>query len=303
MIFKGHSGAVNNVLSVDVEDWFHLLDLPTTPPLRQWDSLESRVESNFRRLLVLFRRYRVRTTCFFLGWVAERYPALVREAVADGHEIASHGYKHELVFRMTPDEFAADLNRSRKLLEDVSGTSVHGYRAPGFSSIKETPWFFEEVAKAGYNYDSSIFPAARGHGGMPGAGQFPCVVMTPSGGIVEFPVSTVKIGGKAICFFGGGYLRLFPYAIIEKMSRKVQAEGRPVIYYVHPREVDPSHPRLSMSWKRHFQSYIGLKTTQPKIESLLSSFQFTTLAQLVPGIAEPVLRDEAKVEVVVVSSI
>ena len=155
------------IFSVDVEDWFHILDVPRAPDVASWSGLPSRVEANFRRLLDLFSAQGRYVTCFFLGWIAERFPHLVREAVARGHEIASHGYAHRLAYRMTRSEFRADALRSRLLLEDISGTPVIGYRAAGFSSTEATPWFFAELSASGYLYDSSVFPARRGHGGNP----------------------------------------------------------------------------------------------------------------------------------------
>jgi len=157
------------IFSVDVEDWFHILDLPSTPPLSEWNDLPSRVEKNFTTLLDIFAEGQIRVTCFFLGWVAERYPDLVRAAHRRGHEIASHGYAHRLVYQMTPDEFLGDAVRSKQILESISGCEVLGYRASGFSVTQKTPWFFEKLAEAGFRYDSSVFPGTRGHGGMDGA--------------------------------------------------------------------------------------------------------------------------------------
>ena len=157
----------NFIFSVDVEDWFHILDVPSAPALSEWNGLPSRVEKNFFRLLDIFSEHRAQVTCFVLGWVGERFPHLVREAVARGHEIASHGYAHRLVYTQSCDEFYQDVHRARLLLEDAAGVPVVGYRAPGFSSTTETPWFFDTLAEAGYQYDSSIFPARRAHGGVP----------------------------------------------------------------------------------------------------------------------------------------
>src|SRR5271156_1369877 len=154
------------IFSIDVEDWFHILDLPSTPPLSEWNRLPSHVEKNFLRLLDIVDERNVRVTCFFLGWVAERFPHLVREAKARGHEIASHGYSHGLIYQMTPKKFLDDASKAKRILEDVSGSPVLGYRSSGFSVTKETPWFFEKLMEAGYRYDSSVFPAPRGHGGM-----------------------------------------------------------------------------------------------------------------------------------------
>jgi len=265
-----------SILSVDVEEWFHILDVASAPPIETWGTLPSRVEGNFRRLLDLFEEYQAHVTCFFLGWVGERFPQLVREAAQHGHEIASHGYGHKLVYQMTRDEFYADAVRARKILEDVSGSAVVGYRSPGFSVTEETRWFPEAVAEAGYCYDSSIFPAPRAHGGMRISRREPYRIEGPGAGLVEFPISVADLFGKPMCFFGGGYLRLFPYPLIRRMAQRVLAEGRPVIYYVHPREIDPAHPRLPMSAVRRFKSYVNLSSTEGKLRRILGEFPMVT---------------------------
>jgi polysaccharide deacetylase family protein (PEP-CTERM system associated) len=267
---------VPSILTVDVEDWFHILDIASAPPIETWDTLPSRVERNFRRLLDLFDEYQARASCFFLGWVGERFPQLVREAAQRGHEIASHGYAHKLVYQMTRAEFYADALRARKILEDAAGVPVVGYRSPGFSATEQTGWFAEAVAEAGYRYDSSFFPAARAHGGMPVCRRDPFRIEGPGPGLVEFPISVANLFGKPMCFFGGGYLRLFPYPLIRRMARRVLAEGRPVIYYVHPREIDPAHPRLPMSAVRRFKSYVNLHSTEGKLRHILTEFPTVT---------------------------
>ncbi len=258
-----------NILSVDVEEWFHILEVEGTPPMDDWVKLESRVERNFERLLERFDVHDVSVTCFFLGWVAEKFPHLVRRAAEAGHEIASHGYAHELVYTQTPAEFRRDVERTRLLLEDLSGTAVAGYRAPGFSITSETLWAFEELVRAGYRYDSSLFPASRGHGGLAGAERAPHTIDTPAGPLLEFPISVAHLMGRRLCFFGGGYLRFFPISMIRKMTRQVNGEGLPVIYYVHPREIDPDHPRLPMSRVRHFKSYVNLSSTMKKLDAIM----------------------------------
>lgn len=269
------------VFSVDVEDWFHILDLPATPDVSEWDALPSRVEKNFQRLLETFEQKGVSVTCFFLGWVAEKFPSLVKEAVRRGHEIASHGYAHKLTYQMTPELFYQDAVRSKNILEDVSGRAVWGYRSAGFSVTHDTDWFFDKLIEAGYVYDSSVFPALRGHGGMAGSQRGPFWIERPSGRLFEFPISVAEVLGKSMCFFGGGYLRLFPYPMICRMARSVLSEGRPVIFYVHPREIDPDHPRLPMNWRRRFKSYVNLHSTMPKIERLLSEFPMTSFERLI----------------------
>jgi polysaccharide deacetylase family protein (PEP-CTERM system associated) len=272
---------LRSIFSVDVEDWFHILDVPGSPPLSKWSSLESRVEQNFMRLLDIFDEKGVRVTCFFLGWVAEKHPGLVTEASKRGHEVASHGYTHRLVYEMSDREFLEDVTRARKTLEDIAGSQVLGYRSAGFSTTEETPWYFNKLAEAGYQYDSSVFPAPRGHGGMKTGARAPHVVRSGSGQIVEFPISVVTVLGRPICFFGGGYLRFFPYPVIRRMASKVLKEGRPVIFYIHPREIDPHHPRLPMPAIRRFKSYVNMGTVESKIKSLLSEFEITTFRDFI----------------------
>jgi polysaccharide deacetylase family protein (PEP-CTERM system associated) len=270
------------IFSIDVEDWFHLLDLPSTPPISTWDALPSRVENNFLRLLDILDESGAQATCFFLGWVAQRFPHLVREAAKRGHEIASHGYSHILAYQVTADEFYEDAVRAKQAIEDISGHAVWGYRASGFSVTEATPWFFEKLIEAGYRYDSSVFPAPRGHGGLREGQSAPYEIESPAG-FMEFPVSVERVAGFPVCFFGGGYLRLFPFSVIRQMTRRVLRQGRPVIFYVHPREIDLQAPRLPMGMSRRFKSYVNLATTEPKIRSLLAEFEVTTFRNYMVG--------------------
>jgi polysaccharide deacetylase family protein (PEP-CTERM system associated) len=284
--FQSAAGQPVSVFSVDVEDWFHILDIPDAPKIEEWAALPSRVESNFLRLLDLFSKRRVTVTCFFLGWVAERFPRLAKEAAARGHEIASHGYAHRLVYEMSREEFVEDGLRSRKILEDLAGCPVAGYRSAGFSVTDKTQWFFEALVEAGYRYDSSVFPATRGHGGMESSPREPHFIERNGARIFEFPITVADFAGKPMCFFGGGYLRLFPYWLIRRMSRQVLSEGRPVVFYIHPREIDPAHPRLPMSAARRFKSYVNLKSTEQKLERILSEFPVTSFRDLMKDRAE-----------------
>jgi polysaccharide deacetylase family protein (PEP-CTERM system associated) len=268
------------VFSIDVEDWFHILDVPTVPDIDSWATLPSRVEANFQHLLDMLSEQGKHVTCFFVGWVAERFPHLVRNAVARGHEIASHGYAHRLAYRMTRAEFRTDALRSRLLLEDIGGTRVIGYRAPGFSS-NSIPWFFTELSSCGYLYDSSVFPARHGHGGNPNSPRRPH--LTADDTLIELPISVTQFGPTRMCFFGGGYLRLFPYSVIQHMGRRLMAEGVPLIFYIHPREIDPGHPRLPMPYHRRFRCYVNLHSTEAKIRSILRDFPVTTCRDFLFG--------------------
>ncbi|MDO8281305.1 MAG: polysaccharide deacetylase family protein [Thermodesulfovibrionia bacterium] len=271
------------IFSVDVEDWFHILDLPSTPAIEEWGGLPSRVEKNFMRLLDIFSEKNVHVTCFFLGWVAERFPHLVKEAGSRGHEIASHGYSHTLVYKMTEQDFFHDAVKAKDIIENISGQSVLGYRSPGFSTTERTPWFFDKLIEAGYRYDSSVFPASRGHGGLKSACFSPYLVTRGEYSIMEFPITVTKLFGKPFCFFGGGYLRLSPYYLLRRMTLKTLKEERPVIFYIHPREIDEGQPRLPMNLKRRFKSYVNLKTTQDKIHKILEDFEVTTFQRFMDG--------------------
>jgi len=283
------------VLSIDVEDWFHILDLPSAPGPAEWDRLPSRVEQNFLRLLDMTAERGVRCTCFFLGWVAQRYPGLVTAAARHGHEIASHGWGHRLAYELTPDEFYDDAAESKDIIEQISGRRVLGYRSAGFSVSGRNSWVFDELLRAGYVYDSSVFPAQHGHGGWQNGHDSPYLMHRPGGTLLEFPMTTEKVFGRPFCFFGGGYLRLFPLTVIQRMTARVLRQGRPAIFYVHPREIDPAQPRLAMNRWRHFKSYVNLGTTEMKLRELLATLNFTTLAelahQMTPLAIQPLPRD------------
>ncbi|MGH9629483.1 MAG: DUF3473 domain-containing protein, partial [Bryobacteraceae bacterium] len=259
------------------------LEVSGAPDLGRWDELPSHVEQNFMRLLDLFASANVQVTCFFLGWVAERFPHLVKKAASYDHEIASHGYAHRLVFEMTARAFRDDALRARHVLEDLTGRAVAGYRSAGFSVTEETNWFYECLLEAGYQYDSSIFPAVRQHGGIVNAPRAPHIVRTQSGPIFEFPITVTDVCGRGLCFFGGGYLRLFPYTLIRTMTSRVIREGRPVIFYIHPREIDTTHPRLPMPMYRRFKSYVNLGTTAAKIQNIISEFPLVTFREFLAG--------------------
>ncbi len=285
----GKESGAGCIFSVDVEDWFHILDLPGDSHETSWEHLPARVEENFLGLLDLLEARQARATCFFLGWVARRHPGLVREAVRRGHEVASHGYAHRLVYRMTEREFLSDVLRAKHLLEDLAGREVAGFRCAGFSVTPATPWFFERLAETGHRYDSSVFPARRGHGGMPRAPLGPYRVQTAAGELLEFPISVVEGFGLRLCLFGGGYLRLFPLSVVTAMARRVMRRGRPVVFYLHPRDIDPRQPRLAMPAHRRFRSYVGLRGAQAKLDALLAKFRPTSFQDYLAaeGIALP----------------
>lgn len=262
------------IFTIDVEDYFHTVEGEHVPKRDQWDTLPSCVENDTRKLLDILDVHQVKATCFVLGYIARRHPDLVKEIMARGHEVAAHGMYHKHVFNMTPDEFAIDIEECKKLLEDIIGKEVVGFRSPGFSLTESSPWFFETLLEKGYAYDSSIFPAARFEGGMKTDKFDPHWVTTSKSRIFEFPISVAPVFGKNICFFGGGYLRLFPRWIIMKMSRELKKSNRSLMYYIHPREINPNHPRFKMKPLNYFRSYVNLRTVESKLHAILSQSEF-----------------------------
>ncbi len=272
---------VINGLSFDVEEWFHVLDVPSAPQPRQWDAMPRTVERNTRRLLEILDDANVRATFFVLGWVADRYPHLVRDIAEAGHEVASHGDRHRLVYQQGRAGLEQDLCRARGLLENLIGQPVIGYRAPGFSIGPRAPWAFDVIRKAGFLYDSSLFPARRVHGGSPhGARVLHRIPVADGQHLAEFPSSVLEYGSLRLPFSGGGYVRLLPYPFIAWAMRRQNAHDDPVCVYMHPREVDPGHPRLRMSWKRSFQCYVNLQSTERKLRQMLVDFHFAPLADV-----------------------
>jgi polysaccharide deacetylase family protein (PEP-CTERM system associated) len=267
--------AMINAMTIDVEDWFHILDLKNGYKLEDYGQLESRVERNTEALLSILRDYNVKGTFFVVGWVAETFPDVVREIHAQGHEVASHGYAHSLCYEMSPEEFKEDTDKSIQILEALTGEKVLGYRAPGTSIMRQNLWALDILIDLGIAYDTSIYPGVRGHGGLPGAPRYPYHQLTPSGRkIFEIPSSCFDFFGKKIGFAGGGYLRLFPYPLIRRGINQYNKQGHPVNVYIHPREIDPDHPRVKMPVWRRFKSYVNLHTTEKKLRSLLRDYRF-----------------------------
>ena len=236
--------------------------------------MEVRLPRNVERILALLDENRVKATIFWLGWVAQKYPDIVRQCAKAGHEIASHGYRHILAYEAGRENFRDDIRRGKKIVEDITGKEVFGFRAAGFGTTSDTPWLFDEVRAAGYIYDSSVFPATRGHGGITDFKVEPHEINTSSGALLEIPQSVVEIFGKRVSFFGGGYLRISPIFLIKWGISKLQQEGRPAVFYIHPREVDPAHPRLPLKLHRRFKSYVNLSSTVPKIRWLCENYEF-----------------------------
>jgi polysaccharide deacetylase family protein (PEP-CTERM system associated) len=273
--------ALQNVFSVDLEDWFCVQNLSGIIPRDQWEKCESRVERNTLVLLDLLSRHRVEATFFVLGWIAERFPDLVREVERRGHEIATHGYSHRLLTSLTPDEFRADLEKSLEVLARCSGQTIQGFRAPSFSVTRKTWWALEIMRSVGISYDSSIFPV--GFHPDYGVRDAPLGGHSIAKGPFELPMSCAEVFGRRIPCSGGGYFRLFPYAVTRALMRRCNLAGRPVIFYIHPWEVDPGQPRIAMPALKRFRHYNNLELTAGRLERLLDDFPFTSVRKLFPG--------------------
>ena len=278
--------SVANALTVDVEDYFHVAALAPNIHRDSWTSREPRVVGNTQRLLAIFEQFNVRGTFFVLGWVAERYPQLVRDIAARGHEIACHGFSHRLVYEQSPEEFRDETLRSKNLLEDITGSAVLGYRAASYSIVRKSLWALDTLVELGFVYDSSIFPVRHDRYGIPDAERSPHRLSTPGGKvIVEWPLSTARILGFKLPVSGGGYFRLLPYWLtrwgLNSINRR---EARPFIFYLHPWEIDPEQPRVSAGWLSRFRHYTNLDKSEDRLQALLREFRFGTardgLAQL-----------------------
>ncbi|MDR0715887.1 MAG: DUF3473 domain-containing protein [Azoarcus sp.] len=265
--------SVRNALTVDVEDYFQVAALAECFPRERWTSTPCRVERNIDRILDLFAGRGVVATFFVLGWLATRYPQMVRRIVDGGHELASHGYGHERAGSMTPAAFHTDIARAKALLEDLSGAPILGYRAPNFSIGPGNPWAHEVIAAAGYRYSSSVYPVRHDHYGMPDAPRFPWRL--PSG-LTEIPPATVRWLGRNWPAGGGGYFRLLPYAMSRwQIVRLNRGEGRAAVFYFHPWEIDPEQPRVAKAaFKARFRHYVNLSRTEGRLRRLLADFHW-----------------------------
>lgn len=287
---------MRNALTVDVEDYFHVAALARSIAREDWDRCESRVERNTRRLLDLFDEAQVRATFFVLGWVAERKPALVREIQRRGHEIASHGYSHSLVYDQSPALFREETYRSKSLLEDQAQRPVEGYRAASYSITARSFWALDILAELGFRWDSSIFPVYHDRYGVPDAPRRPYRLTTPSGAsLVEFPLSTAEIGSYRLPVSGGGYFRVFPYALSRWGLKRVnRRDGQPFIFYLHPWEIDPGQPRVKASALSTFRHYTNLHRCEARLRRLLREFEFTTAGEVLAGLGLLEAVDQAQ---------
>jgi len=272
-----------NAFTVDVEDYYHVSGFEQHVERSQWEGYDSRVEASTRRILALLEKHGVRATFFVLGWVADHHPDLVREIHAGGHEIGSHGYWHRLIYNQTPDEFRADLVRSRDVLEDLISQAVTAYRAPSFSITNRSLWALDILIEEGFQIDSSIFPVYHDRYGIPGARRDLHPIERPAGMLWEFPVSVRQVAGFKLPVSGGGYFRLYPLGLTIRCLRGInERQLQPFLFYVHPWEVDPEQPRLhAASRLSRFRHYVNLSTTHSKLDIVLSRFKFGPLRDVV----------------------
>jgi polysaccharide deacetylase family protein (PEP-CTERM system associated) len=265
-----------NALTIDVEDYFQVSALAPHIERSRWDSIPCRVERNIDRLLALLEQQDTRATFFCLGWIAERFPEVVRKIVAAGHELASHGYEHRRASEQTRAEFGADITRAKALLEDIGGIAVVGYRAPSFSIGRSNLWAFDVIAEAGYHYSSSVYPVRHDHYGMPDAPRFPFRL---NNGLLEIPVTTTLLWGRNLPAGGGGYFRLAPYRLSRWAIKRVNdKDNRPAIFYMHPWEIDHEQPRVAgVGMKTRLRHYLNLHRTEPRLARLLADFRWDTV--------------------------
>lgn len=278
-----------NALSFDLEEWYQVLYFEDHIGREAWAEQESRLHAATTRLLEILDEHRTRATFFVLAWNAERLPKLIESIHARGHEIASHGFFHRLVYRQSQAEFTEDLDRSLTVLRSITGRSVLGYRAPSFSITRESTWALSVLMDRGIEYDSSVLPAHRPYCGIPGAPREPWLVRTEDGrALTELPPSTLRVLGRNVPFSGGGYLRLCPYRIVRWGLRRLNRLGVPGVVYLHPWELDPGHPRLPVRRDHRFQHYVNLKRTERKLRRLLADFRFVRMDELAAAVRDGV---------------
>ncbi len=287
------SQRMTNALSIDIEEWFQVGAFERVIRPSDWDGLESRVAANTGRALDLFAEAGVKATFFTLGWVAERQPALIRRIVAEGHELASHGWRHERVSALSPAAFRADLRRTRATLEDIAGVAVRGYRAPSFSIGRANAWALTVLAEEGYAYSSSVAPFGHDHYGWPGFPRFAHRPL-PDSPLVEVPVTTARLAGRLLGF-GGGFFRLLPYALAARCVRQInEVEGQPAVFYFHPWEIDPDQPRVRAAPLRsRIRHYANLGVMERKLRRLLGEFAWDRMDRLFLDTSRPALARAA----------
>ncbi len=273
-----------NALTIDVEEYFHVSAFERIVTADDWNGYESRVEQTTSRLLERFLDAGAKATFFVLGWVAERHPALIRTIRAQGHEVASHGYAHQVLTDLTPTQFRADIRRAKHTLEHILGEPVLGYRAPSFTIMEDTVWALRILVEEGYLYDSSIFPVWHDRYGLHGANPHCHRLMTAAGPIWEIPPSTLPVRNMRLPVAGGGYFRLWPYPLLRRWLRTIESAGHPLVVYLHPWEIDPGQPRLKAPALSRYRHYLNLHKTEARLIRLLQDFRFGSIREAIAPI-------------------
>jgi polysaccharide deacetylase family protein (PEP-CTERM system associated) len=272
---------VRNALSIDVEDYFHVSAFRDQIRPGDWSTFESRVERNTDKTLAVLAASATKATFFVLGWVAERYPSVVRSIAAAGHEVACHGYSHQLIYQQQRAQFVDETVRAKALLEDQCGHAVIGYRAASFSITDSSRWALDVLAQCGFRYDSSLFPIRHDLYGSAVESDHPHALTTPSGAmLIEFPMTVAKVLGVRVPVSGGGYFRLYPYWLTRALLRARNHAGTPFVFYLHPWELDPEQPRIAAPWRSRFRHYNNLASCEAKLMRLIGDFEFTTMQQV-----------------------
>lgn len=271
-----------NILTFDIEEWFHILDNPSTRTVNEWCNYESRIRVDTDRILSILDNHKQKATFFCLGWIAQTHPGIIKEIISQGHEIGSHSHMHQLVYEQQPADFAKDVETSVKTLEDITGQRIRYFRAPGFSITEDTKWAFEILAKFGIEVDCSIFPVSRAHGGFQSyKSPVPSIIKYNGIEIRELPISYLKLLGIPVIYSGGGYFRLFPYHLIKSWTRS----SKYLMSYLHPRDFDADQPLISeLSLYRRFKSYTGLRSTSKKLDLWLNEFEFINISAAIDKI-------------------
>ncbi len=270
-----------NAMTVDVEDYFQVSAFESYIKKSNWDNLEHRVAQNTHKILDIFSEYNTKATFFTLGWVADRYPALIKRIVTEGHELACHGYEHIRVTEQTPEQFRSDIKRTKKILEDLSGYPVNGYRAASYSiNTDNNSWAHQLLAEEGFKYSSSIYPVKHDLYGIPDAPRF-CYKPIKNSDFLEIPITTIKMGKKNFPCGGGGFFRFYPYFFSKWALKKINQENQSSIFYFHPWEIDPNQPKQSsINLKTRFRHYLNLHKMESRIHKLLSDFQWDTMEHI-----------------------
>jgi polysaccharide deacetylase family protein (PEP-CTERM system associated) len=275
---------VLNALTVDVEEWFHIVGADELVSSEKLKNCESRVVKNTSRLLDVLGERGCRATFFILGSVAKDYPSLVQKIADEGHEIGTHGLSHRPIYDQTKDEFTKELIESKNILERILNQKVYGHRAASFSVTKETLWAVEAMENAGIEYDSSVFPIRHSRYGIPDSDRFPHRLFDEQGkhSVMEFPLSTIRLLGRNFPMSGGAYFRFLPYPLVRWGIKKLNREDRPAVFYIHPWEIDPGQPRINLPFRRRFVHYHGLRSTERKLKKLLADFRFGPMKEVSP---------------------